>query len=225
MKINYQLDTDRILDKLADRGEVPRLLLHACCGPCSGYVLEYLARHFDITVLYYNPNIRPRDEYLRRLDALESLAARLPVERTITLVEDGHRSEDFDEILSRSADEPEGGARCAECIALRLGEAARAAQKYSCDYFCSTLTISPRKNAQLINTIGSKVAETVGGTIGSTDDSTNGTASGEPTSGVVWLPSDFKKREGYARSAALSRKYGLYRQNYCGCTPREPTAN
>lgn len=198
-KINYQLETDRVLESLTRSGETPRLLLHACCGPCSAYVLEYLSRYFDITVFYYNPNIRPDEEYRRRLETLEQLIGCLPVQRPVTLVEEGYRPEDFEAIWESYRDEPEGGARCAECIALRLGETARAADKYGCGYFCSTLTVSPWKDSELINTIGLKADA--------------------PKS--VWLPSDFKKRGGYGRSVELSRELGLYRQDYCGCTPRK----
>ncbi len=190
MKINYQNQLDALITGLTDR---PKLLLHSCCGPCSSYVTEYLTRYFDLTVLYFNPNIDPSAEYLRRLDTQKSLldatgwAALIPGEY------DHHR---FLEAIRGLESQPEGGARCAVCFRLRLEETARLAKAMGFPIFGTTLTVSPHKNAPLINEIGQEIAGKYG---------------------VVWLPSDFKKREGYKRSIQLSKEYALYRQDYCGC--------
>jgi predicted adenine nucleotide alpha hydrolase (AANH) superfamily ATPase len=191
MKINYQLETDKLLRSLTSR---PRLLLHSCCGPCSSAVIEYLRQYFDLTVLYYNPNIQPETEYARRLAAQKQLISRMCPE--VELLELGWDGPCFDEAVRGLEGEPEGGARCTACFALRLERTAREAAAGSFDFFCTTLTVSPHKDPQRINSIGRALAERYG---------------------VAWLPSDFKKREGYKRSIQLSREYNLYRQDYCGC--------
>ena len=190
MKRNYQLELDRITASLSGR---PRLLLHSCCGPCSSYVLEYLTRYFEVFLSYYNPNIQPRAEYDLRLENQLCVLGRMP---GVTLVPCGYDGGAYDEAVRGLEDEPEGGARCTECFALRLDFAAREAGRLGCDYFATTLTVSPHKDAQRINAIGEALAGKYG---------------------VKWLPGDFKKRDGYKRSIELSREFGLYRQNYCGC--------
>lgn len=190
MKRNYQLELDRITASLSGR---PRLLLHSCCGPCSSYVLEYLTRYFEVFLSYYNPNIQPRAEYDLRLENQLCVLGRMP---GVTLVPCGYDGGAYDEAVRGLEDEPEGGARCTECFALRLDFAAREAKRLGCDYFATTLTVSPHKDAQRINAIGEALAGKYG---------------------VKWLPGDFKKRDGYKRSIELSREFGLYRQNYCGC--------
>ena len=190
MKQNYQLELDRITASLAGR---PRLLLHSCCGPCSSYVLEYLTRYFEVFLSYYNPNIQPRAEYDLRLENQLRVLERIP---GVTLVPCGYDGGAYDEAVRGLEDEPEGGARCTECFKLRLDFAAREAKRLGCDYFATTLTVSPHKDAQRINAIGEALAGKYG---------------------VKWLPGDFKKRDGYKRSIELSREFGLYRQDYCGC--------
>lgn len=191
MKINYQLETDKITKNLQDR---PSLLLQSCCGPCSSYVIEYLRQYFDVTVLFYNPNIQPQEEYAKRLDTQKQLIAAMCPE--VPLMEIGWDGDAFEEIARGYEDEREGGARCTRCFVLRLTKTAQLAAEKGFDYFATTLTVSPHKDAQRINTIGLALAEKYGS---------------------KWLPSDFKKREGYKRSIALSAQYELYRQDYCGC--------
>lgn len=198
MNVNYQTQLDGILADFTGRGGArPRLLLHSCCGPCSSYVISYLSAYFDIGLLFYNPNINTRAEYDKRLETQARLLAALPAAEGVRLIETGWRPEDFTtETVRRFADEPEGGARCTECFTLRLGETAKLAAAEGYGYFCTTLTVSPHKDAARINAIGAEL----GG-----------------SHGVSWLPSDFKKRGGYLRSIELSKEYGLYRQAYCGC--------
>ncbi len=193
---NYQKELDRILEKLEKEGRVPRLLLHSCCAPCSSYVLEYLSRYFEITVLYYNPNIYPPDEYRLRAEEERQLIARMPFVHPVTMKEGTYDPQLFYEAARGLEGEPEGGKRCEACYELRLKEAAREAKAGGYDFFTTTLSISPLKPAGKLNQIGERVAEEYG---------------------TVYLPSDFKKRDGYKRSIELSREYGLYRQNYCGC--------
>lgn len=190
---NYQLETDRILDGLPPE-EKPRLLLHSCCGPCSSYVLEYLTRYFDVTLLYYNPNIQPEAEYQKRLDTQRALlAAAFP---RVSLLACGYDAGAYARAVRGLETEPEGGARCTACFRLRLEYTARTAAEAGFPWFCTTLTVSPHKDARRLNAIGTEMGEKYG---------------------VRFLPSDFKKREGYKRSIELSRQYGLYRQDYCGC--------
>ena len=193
-KKNYQKQLDGLLAGLD--GRRPRLLLQGCCGPCSSYVLEYLTQYFDVELLYYNPNIRPQAEYERRLAEVRKLLALMPAAAGVKLAEPGWRGEEFIRAVRGLESEPEGGARCAVCFRLRLEETARAAAEGRFDFFGTTLTVSPHKDAQLLNDIGFSL---------------------EQSYGVRWLPSDFKKRDGYLRSIRLSKQYGLYRQEYCGC--------
>lgn len=193
-KINYQKLTDKVIDDLGER--VPKLLLHSCCAPCSSYTLEYLANYFEITVLYYNPNISPKEEFEKRFAEQKRLIESMPAKHKITLIRGEYNYEDFEKIARGYEDVPEGGERCFRCYRLRLSRAAELAREKGFDYFCTTLSISPLKNSQKINEIGYEL---------------------EKEYGVAWLPSDFKKREGYKRSIELSREYNLYRQNFCGC--------
>lgn len=197
-KINYQKVLDGILASLASDGvdTAPTLLLHACCAPCSSYVLEYLAQYFRITLFYYNPNISPGEEYRRRAAEVHGLLSRLPVRYPVSLLEGKYDPQRFFEMAKGLENEPEGGGRCALCYELRLREAAQEAKKRDFDWFTTTLSVSPYKHAQTLNEIGSKLEEEYG---------------------VRYLHSDFKKRGGYQRSIELSHLYGLYRQNYCGC--------
>ena len=193
MKTNYQLETDRCIEELTGR---ERLLLHACCGPCASYVLEYLAPHFDLTVFYYNPNTRPQAEYEKRLYWLRRVIDGLHLTDSVPLLAEPWRAEEFDRAAAGLEKEPEGGARCAVCIPLRMEETARRAAEAGFDYFCTTLSVSPHKNAELINRTGALL---------------------EQKYGVRWLPSDFKKRGGFLRTTQLCAEMGIYRQAYCGC--------
>lgn len=196
MKINYQRELDRLLEGIRATGERPRLLLHSCCAPCSSYCLEYLTEYFDIVAYYYNPNIAPAEEFERRLGELRRLAAALPRKGSLEVVAGAYEPERFYALAKGLEDAQEGGERCERCFRLRLEAAAQKAAELQCDYFTTSLTISPLKDAQLLNAIGGEMSAAFG---------------------VPWLPSDFKKREGYKRSCELSRQYGLYRQDYCGC--------
>ena len=195
-QINRQKLLDGLLARHAAAGETPSLLLHSCCGPCASYVLDYLAAHFRITLLYYNPNILPEAEYAKRLAAQKRLLAALPVPHPVTLVEGAYEPERFLSAVAGLEQEPEGGARCAVCFRLRLGETARLAAEYGCDYFGTTLSVSPHKNADVLADIANECAALYG---------------------VPALPADFKKRDGYRRSVALAKEYDLYRQDTCGC--------
>ena len=192
-KINYQRKLDELINNLS---ETPKLLLHSCCAPCSSYCLEYLSRYFAITVLYYNPNISPREEFLKRAEEQRRLIAELPTKNPMELVVDDYDPNEFFSAVKGLEDCKEGGERCFVCYRLRLERAARYAAAHGFDYFCSTLSISPLKNAQKLNEIGEELSEIYK---------------------VPNLPNDFKKKGGYLRSIELSREYGLYRQNYCGC--------
>lgn len=193
---NYQKELDRTLETIQREDRVPRLLLHCCCAPCSSYVLEYLSRYFYITVLYYNPNIFPPSEYALRVREQESLISRMDFVYPVAFLEGSYRPETFYEAVKGLEGEPEGGKRCEKCYELRLLEAAKEAKAGDYDYFTTTLTISPLKSADRLNEIGRRVGTEYG---------------------VAYLPSDFKKRDGYKRSTQLSKEYGLYRQDYCGC--------
>lgn len=193
---NYQLQLEEVLKAIPPDAPKPRLLLHACCAPCSSYVLEYLAARFDITLFYYNPNIAPRAEYEKRVAEVRRLLRQMPAAAGVRFLPGPYDPARFTAMARGLEDLPEGGERCFRCYRLRLEQAARAAREGGFGYFCTTLSISPYKNAQKLNEIGQALAAQYA---------------------VAWLPSDFKKRGGYQRSIALSRAYGLYRQNYCGC--------
>lgn len=195
-KINYQKLLDGIIEKNQSEGKLPSLLLHVCCAPCSSYCLEYLSEYFKITVFYYNPNITVSEEYEHRLSEEQRLIREMSFKNPVEIIESTYDPERFFSAVKGLEKEPEGGKRCEACFILRLGESARKAKELGFDFFTTTLTISPLKNAALLNDIGYETGEKYG---------------------VAWLPSDFKKREGYKRSIELSREYDLYRQSYCGC--------
>ena len=194
MKINYQLKLDEILANI-EKGK--KLLLHSCCGPCSSYVLEYLSNYFNITVFYYNPNIEDKEEFLKRFNEQKRLIEELPTKYKVELIEGKYEKDKYEQIIKGLENEPEGGSRCFKCYRLRLEETAKLAKELGYDYFTTTLSISPYKNAAKLNEIGEEL---------------------EKNYGVKYLYADFKKKEGYKRSIELSRKYKLYRQDYCGCT-------
>ncbi len=200
-QVNYQKELDKIIGGLAGEGRrAPTLFLHSCCAPCSSYVLEYLCGIFRITVFYYNPNISASEEYRKRAAEQQRLIAAYNEEKKgypISVAEGDYEPERFIETARGLETCPEGGERCFRCYELRLRETARRSSEAGFDYFCTTLTISPLKNARKLNEIGQALAEEYG---------------------TLWLPSDFKKKEGYKRSIELSAQYGLYRQDYCGCT-------
>lgn len=215
-KVNYQLELEKVIRALSDAHR--RLFLHSCCAPCSSYCLEYLRQYFEVTVFYYNPNISMPQEYRHRVEEQKRLIGALneqvealrcqacakvmpgeqkgSVPNLISFVEGAYEPERFYEIARGLEDCPEGGERCFACYELRLREAAQMAKEGGYDYFTTTLTISPLKNAQKLNEIGQRLAQEYG---------------------VAYLPSDFKKKGGYQRSIELSKEYGLYRQDYCGC--------
>ena len=193
---NFQKELEKIIEENKKNGVVPSLLLHSCCAPCSSYCLEYLSQYFKITVLYYNPNLFPAGEYERRVSEQKKLVSALPTKYPITLVEMKGEPEEFYSAVKGLEHIREGGERCFACFRLRLERAARYAKENGFDFFTTTLTISPLKNAQKLNEIGEAVGEKFG---------------------VRHLPSDFKKKNGYKRSVELSKVYGLYRQDYCGC--------
>lgn len=184
-----QKNMDALIQSLGERR--PRLLLHSCCGPCSSYVLEYLSDYFDITLFFYNPNIQPAEEYEKRLSAQKQLLERAKYKNPVAFLAGEYEPQRFFEAVKGLENCREGGARCEKCFELRLSKAAEIAKKGGFDYFATTLTVSPHKNAVLINEIGGRYQN--------------------------YLPSDFKKREGYKRSIILSKEYELYRQDYCGC--------
>ena len=191
---NYARELDRITAKNGENK--PTLLLHACCGPCSSSVTEYLVNHFQVTVLWYNPNLYPKEEFDKRYSALTEILDKMGLCGQIPILSLPWNHESYLQQVQGLEEEPEGGKRCEECFRLRLMETARIAKEYQFDYFCTTLTVSRHKNAVLLNAIGEEAGKAYG---------------------VQWLPSDFKKRNGENRSQELSEKYGIYRQLYCGC--------
>lgn len=197
-KVNYQAELEKLIKQLPDRHR--RLFLHSCCAPCSSYCLEYMRKYFDVTVFYYNPNISFGEEYRHRVEELKRLVEELNEDAAggnpIELEEGPYEPERFFEAVKGMEDCPEGGERCFVCYELRLREAAKRAAEGGYDFFTTTLTISPLKNAQKLNEIGQRLGEEYG---------------------VACLPSDFKKKGGYQRSIELSREHDLYRQDYCGC--------
>ncbi len=200
-QVNYQKELDKIIEKIdkAKGGQVPTLFLHSCCAPCSSYCLEYLCKYFKITVFYYNPNISFEEEYRKRVEEQKRLIASYNEEGRgyeISIVEGDYEPACFYELAKGLEKCPEGGERCFRCYELRLRETAKIAKADGYDYFATTLTISPLKNATKLNEIGRALASEYD---------------------VAWLPSDFKKKNGYKRSVELSGEYGLYRQDYCGC--------
>ena len=211
-KRNYAKELDARIAEFQKEGVYPRLLLHACCAPCSSYCLEYLRQYFDVTVFFFNPNITESDEYSKRVIEEKRLIREYNRQidennfegmhsdqnaRKIGIIEGDYDPRVFFEAAKGLELCREGGERCRKCFELRLGETARVAREEGFEYMTTTLTISPLKNAQVLNEVGEEAAL---------------------RHGVVFLPSDFKKKEGYKRSIELSRKFGLYRQNFCGCS-------
>ncbi len=194
VKINYQKKLDELIKNL--NGEVRSVLLHSCCAPCSSYCVEYLSQYFKIMVLFYNPNIYPREEYLRRVEEQKEFLKKMPNTHGLGFIEGDYETGIFYRNSSARAVEREGDKACQNCYEFRLERAATVAKELGYDYFATTLSISPHKNSQVINKIGEYVAERVG---------------------VMHLPSDFKKKGGFKRSVELSENLGLYRQDYCGC--------
>ena len=193
---NYAKELERLIQKLQQEGKVPRLLLHACCAPCSSAVLEYLSQYFAITLLYYNPNIAPLEEYQKREAELRRLVSQMKFTHPVELLPCQYDGQAFVQAARGLEGEPEGGKRCEACFRLRLRYAAQEAARLRFDYYTTTLSISPLKNAPLLNQLGEEIGREFG---------------------VAHLPSDFKKKDGYKRSVQLSKEYDLYRQDYCGC--------
>lgn len=192
--MNYQKELEKLLVKLEKEGRTPRLLLHSCCAPCSSYVLEYLSKHFEITVFYYNPNIFPESEYTKRILEQQTLIGEMKY--PVSFIAGNYDKEKFYEMAKGLEHLKEGKERCFKCYALRLEESARLAREGEFDYFTTTLSISPMKNADKLNEIGTMLGRKYE---------------------VEYLQSDFKKKNGYKRSIELSKEYDLYRQDYCGC--------
>lgn len=192
IKINYDKLLEDLISKLDYR---PKLLLHSCCGPCSSYVIDYLKDYFDITIIYYNPNIEPQEEYEKRLQEQIKLIKKLNIPY-VKLMDIEYNNVDYKKAVVGYEEEKEGGIRCHFCYELRLTKTAKIANEHDFEYFGTTLTVSPYKNANILNAIGEKL---------------------ESEYKVKWLYSDFKKKEGYKKSIELSKKYNLYRQDYCGC--------
>lgn len=190
--VNYDKEMDKIISAIKKSGVKPTLLMHACCAPCSSACLKRIKDFFDITVYYYNPNIDSTEEYNKRSAEQERLCREFGVK----FISEEYAPEEFYSAVRGYEDLPEGGNRCGKCFYLRLKKAAEKTREKGFEYFTTTLTLSPLKNAALLNEIGKKTAE---------------------ETGVKWLPSDFKKKGGYLKSIELSKEYGLYRQNYCGC--------
>ena len=195
-KINYQKELDNLIDTINKEGRVPSLLLHSCCGPCSSYCIEYLSEFFNITVFYYNPNIYPDEEYYIRVKEQQKFIKEFPAKHKVSFIEGDYDKNSFYEIARGLENEPERGARCLKCYDLRLRRTADVAKEKGFDFFTTTLTISPMKDSQVLNEIGINISNELG---------------------VKWLPSDFKKKNGYKRSTELSKEYDMYRQDYCGC--------
>ena len=194
--LNYQKLMEQTINSNLNEGIVPTLLLHSCCAPCSSYVLEYLSQYFEVTVFYYNPNIYPESEYTKRVLEQQKLISEMHFKHPVTFIAGNYDSEKFYNMARGLENVKEGGERCFKCYELRLREAAKIAKNGEYDFFTTTLSISPLKNAQKLNEIGMLLAEEYG---------------------IEYLLSDFKKKNGYKRSVELSEQYGLYRQDYCGC--------
>ena len=198
MKENYSIMCEDILNNLNGK---KKLLLHSCCGPCSSYVISYLTNYFDITILYYNPNIYPYDEYLKRKQEQIKLINEIDCSNNLDIMDCDYDNDLYEKCIIGLENEPERGNRCMVCYNLRMEKTAKMAKEYNYDYFCTTLSVSPYKNAEWINEIGEKLQNKYN---------------------VNWLYSDFKKKDGYKQSILLSKKYNLYRQDYCGCIYSKP---
>lgn len=198
MKENYSNKCEEILNNLNGK---KRLLLHSCCGPCSSYVISYLTKYFDITIFYYNPNIYPYDEYLKRKEEQIKLIDKISKVNTVDILDCDYDNDKYNFIIKGLENEPERGNRCKVCYLMRMEETAKTASNNGYDFFCTTLSVSPYKNSDWINQYGKELEEKYE---------------------VSWLYSDFKKKDGYKNSILLSNKYDLYRQNYCGCIYSKP---
>ncbi len=196
VKKNYQLLLEKQLKQIEASPVLPRLLLHACCAPCSSYVLEYLNKYFDITLFFCNPNISPSEEYVFRANELKRLVSEMPLKNKVNIIVPDYCPRDFTNIAIGKESLPERSSRCTDCYFIRLKQTFEEAEKGRYNYFSTTLSISPYKDAERLNQIGLSLSE---------------------NSKTKWLFSDFKKKNGYKRSIELSEKYNLYRQNYCGC--------
>lgn len=196
-KRNFQREMDKLLEDMKNSGQVKKLFLHCCCAPCSSYVLEYLSNYFQITAFFYNPNIDTDEEYSYRQRELIRFIKEKNFENPVEIVCGDYQPEKFEKIAKGYEDCKEGGARCMRCFDLRLRETAKLAKEYKADFFATTLTVSPLKNAQAINAIGEKIGKEFE---------------------IEYLPSDFKKKNGYKRTIELSGEFDLYRQNFCGCS-------
>jgi predicted adenine nucleotide alpha hydrolase (AANH) superfamily ATPase len=194
MKTNYQLLLDDIIKNIPT-DTIPTLLLHSCCGPCSSYVLEYLSNYFKITIFYYNPNIDSLEEFTKRLNEQKRLINEMTFKYPVSIIVGNYENKWYQEIKGLESD-VEGGERCHKCYEMRLRESALLAKQKNYDYFTTTLSISPYKDSLVLNTLGISISKEIG---------------------IKYLYADFKKREGYKRSIELSKKYQLYRQDYCGC--------
>ena len=196
MQYNYDKVLDKIIDTHVQKGEVPTILLHSCCAPCSSYVIERLSNYFDITILYYNPNISPFSEYDKRKKEQIRLINTMKTIHPVKIMDCDYDNDIYESEIKGLENEPERGKRCSVCFRLRLEKTAKLAKDNNFDYFCTTLTVSPYKNSNLINAIGKELGDVYD---------------------ITYLASDFKKKNGYKRSIELSSEYNLYRQNYCGC--------
>ena len=194
--MNFQENLEKEIDKIIESKKTPSLLLHSCCAPCSSYVLEYLSNYFKITILYYNPNISPKEEFIKRCEEQKRLISEMPLKNKVDFIEGVYDNNRYEELIKGKEQEKEGGSRCHICYNMRLEETAKLAKEKGYDYFTTTLSISPYKNAKVLNEIGETLAKKYG---------------------INYLYADFKKKNGYKRSIELSKEYNLYRQNYCGC--------
>ncbi len=194
--LNYQLLLDKELESIIKSNKVPTLLLHACCAPCSSYVLEYLSKYFKITILYYNPNITDKNEYFKRLNEIQNFIKKINYTNSVDIMDVEYNPDEYFNIVKGLEKDKEGGSRCYKCYEMRMDKTALIAKLNNYDYFTTTLSISPYKNSKWINEIGEHL-----------QDKYN----------IKYLYADFKKRNGYKKSIELSKEYNLYRQNYCGC--------
>ena len=197
-KINYQKKLDLFIDRLVATGTTPKLMLHSCCAPCSSYCIEYLSQYFEITVFYYNPNIYPDEEYWLRVKEQQRFIENFPTKNKVSFIEGDYDKQCFYDMAKGLENVPERGERCHKCYELRLRKTAEIAKKEQCDYFATTLTISPQKDSSVLNAIGERIANDLGNS-------------------VKYLATDFKKKSGYLRSCEISKEYDMYRQDYCGC--------
>ena len=199
--MNYNIEMEKILEEIKESNITPKLLLHSCCAPCSSHVISVLTNYFDITILYYNPNIEPSEEYEKRKQEEIRFINEFPNKNKLDIIDCDYDNNIFHEMSKGLEQEKEGGARCVKCYHLRLDKTATIAKELNYDYFATTLTVSPLKNSEKLNTIGLFL---------------------ENKYNIKYLVSDFKKKEGYKHSIELAKEYNLYRQDYCGCIYSKP---